>query len=76
MGEIREAIKSNRSLAESCGRMFEHLKANEVDLDVTRASLGVALTMNPKSERFRGNNQANEMLTREYRQPYVVPAKV
>ena len=32
--------------------------------------------MDPKSERFLGNDAANEMLTRPYRKPYVVPEKV
>ena len=74
--ELREKIKGNPRLAESAERMFAHLKANDVDLNSTPASLGVGLTMNPKKERFIGNDQANEMLTREYRKPYVVPDRV
>jgi len=74
--EIREAIKAQKGLAESCERMFEHLKANEVNLETTPATLGLALTMNPKTERFLGNDKANQMLTRQYRKPYVVPEKV
>jgi predicted dehydrogenase len=75
-GEIRDAIKANAKLTESTERMFEHLGANGVDLDATPVQLGVALTMDPKSERFLGNDAANEMLTRPYRKPYVVPEKV
>ena len=75
-GEIRDAIKANAQLTESTGRMFEHLAANGVDVDATPLGLGVALTMDPKSERFLGNDAANEMLTRPYRKPYVVPEKV
>jgi len=75
-GGIREAIKANTSLAESCERMFAHLKANDVDLDTTKATLGVALTMDPKTERFIGNDKADALLTREYRKPYVVPETV
>jgi predicted dehydrogenase len=74
--EIREALKDNKVLLESTERMFSHLKANDVDLDLTQAALGVALVMDPKSERFIGHDKANEMLTREYRKPYVVPDKV
>ena len=74
--QIRSAIKKNSALTEAFGRMDGHLKANGVDLDQTQASLGVALTMDPKSERFVGNDDANKMLTREYRQPYVVPEQV
>jgi predicted dehydrogenase len=75
-GEIQEAIQSNAHTAEAFGRMVEHLKANNVDLDATKATLGVALTMDPKAERFVGNDQANRMLRRDYRAPYVVPEKV
>jgi predicted dehydrogenase len=75
-GEIRDALKANAKLTESTERMFEHLAANGVDLDATLLGLGVPLTMDPKSERFLGNDAANAMLTRPYRKPYVVPEKV
>lgn len=71
--EIEAAIKKSPVLSEAFGRMAEHLKLNEVDLAATRARLGVALTMDPRSERFVGNDKANAMLTRDYRKPYVVP---
>jgi hypothetical protein len=32
--------------------------------------------MDPKKERFFDNADANRMLTREYRKPFVVPEKV
>jgi hypothetical protein len=32
--------------------------------------------MDPKTEKFSGNKAANAMLTRDYRAPYIVPAKV
>ena len=32
--------------------------------------------MNPKTERFTNNEAANQLVTREYRAPYVVPEKV
>jgi len=75
-GEIREAIKANAQLTEATERMFEHLSANGVDLAATPVQLDIPLRMNPRSERFRGNDAANEMLTRHYRAPYVVPEKV
>jgi hypothetical protein len=74
--EIREAVKSNKVLAEALGRMEEHLAANNVDLKKTPATLGAALKMNPQTERFSGNRKANKLLTRDYRKPFVVPAKV
>lgn len=69
----RDAVKKNRELAEMLGRMEEHLTANKVDLARTPATLGQALRLNPKTEKFIGNNAADRLLTREYRKPFVVP---
>jgi len=74
--EMRDAIKDNKDLTEALGRMEEHLAANKVDLKQSPATLGVALKMNPKTEQFIDNRQANHMLTREYRKPFMVPEKV
>jgi predicted dehydrogenase len=74
--EVRDAIKTNSGLSEAFGRMTEHLAANGVDIASERVTLGVPLTMDPKAERFIGNDQANEMLTRPYRPGFVVPEKV
>ena len=71
-----DAIKSNSDLSEMLGRMEEHLAANKVDLKTTPATLGAALRMDPATERFQDNAAANQMLTREYRAPFVVPEKV
>jgi predicted dehydrogenase len=73
--EIREAVKGNQDLAESLGRMEEHLGANNVDLKKTPATVGAVMKMDPQSERFIGSPEADQLLTREYRQPFVVPAK-
>jgi predicted dehydrogenase len=37
---------------------------------------GLALDFNPVAERFTNSEAANDMLTREYRAPYIVPDKV
>ena len=74
--EIHDAVKSNKDLAEALGRMEQHLAANNVDLKKTPATLGAVLKMNPKTERFIHNAQADQMLTREYRKPFAVPARV
>jgi predicted dehydrogenase len=73
---IREAVKGNKDLAEVLGRMEQHLGANGVDLHKTPATLGAALTMDPKTERFIDNPQANQLLRRDYRKPFVVPENV
>jgi predicted dehydrogenase len=74
--EIREAIRSNKEASETFGRMQEHLAANDVDLNKTPAALGVHLNMNPKTERFAGNDEANALLKRQYRPPFIVPDEV
>jgi predicted dehydrogenase len=73
---IRDAAKSDRDLAESLGRMEEHLAANQVDLRRTPLVLGAALKLDPKTERFTNSRKANQLLTRKYRKPFVVPEKV
>ncbi|MGD0538799.1 MAG: Gfo/Idh/MocA family oxidoreductase [Verrucomicrobiota bacterium] len=74
--EIREAIRGEPDAENSFQRMLDHLQANDVDVNVTPLTLGVPLKMNPTREVFFGNARANEMLTRHYRAPFVVPAKV
>jgi predicted dehydrogenase len=74
--QIREAIKTNPDLAESFGRMEQHLGANRVDLHQTPATLGAVLRMDPGTERFIGNRHANQLLSRHYRHPFVVPKNV
>jgi len=71
--EIREAIKGNKEAMETFGRMQAHLAVNDVDLNLTKATLGVFLKMDPAAERFVGNAKASALLTRDYRKPYVVP---
>ncbi len=74
--EMREALKANKAACETLDRFQEHLIANGVDLKVKKATMGAFLTMDPKTERFTGNDKANQLLTRDYRKPFVVPEKV
>lgn len=72
-GEIMERIKGDRGASETFERMTNHLSANEVDFNMDKLALGPVLTMDPKTEKFLGNPEADKMLTREYRKPFVVP---
>jgi predicted dehydrogenase len=74
--DIQDAIRSEPDALEACERAYEHLQANGVDFSASKPTLGAFLKMDPKSEKFTNNPQANSLLTREYRQPFVVPAKV
>jgi predicted dehydrogenase len=73
---VREQIKGDRDATATFERMAEHLAANGVDLNQTKATLGPVLKMDPKTERFYGNDKASQLLTRQYREPFVVPEKV
>jgi predicted dehydrogenase len=74
--EIREEIKGSRHALETYERMQAHLEANEIDLNNEKLTLGPMLSMNPNRRRFIGNTEANALLTRHYRRPYVVPEVV
>jgi hypothetical protein len=75
-GELREKFKGNKEALDSLERLATHLKANDVDINVDKLTLGEYLKMDPKTEKFIDNAAADKQLTREYRAPYVVPEKV
>jgi predicted dehydrogenase len=56
--------------------MIEHLKQNKIDTDNLKYHLGRKLTVDPRSETFVGDSDADALLTREYRPGFVVPDKV
>jgi hypothetical protein len=74
--ELRSALQQDTAATETLSRMEEHLAANGVDLKKTKLSMGPTLRFDPKAERFVGNDQANELLSRPYRAPFIVPASV
>jgi hypothetical protein len=73
--EIREAIRSEAELSESFDRLNEHLAANRLNRDGESLCLGAMLTMDPEQERFVGpmSDEANMLISRNYREPFVVP---
>jgi predicted dehydrogenase len=74
--EIKEALQSNKTLAESFDRMAGHLDANGVDIAKDNLRLGVPLKFDFVKERFVENEPANALLSRNYRKPFVVPDQV
>ena len=70
---IREAVKSDPQTLDTFERFKAHLAINEVDISMDKAVLGVPLKMDIKAERFVDNDEANQMLRRDYRAPFVVP---
>jgi hypothetical protein len=71
--EIAESVKGNELLADSFNRMVEHLAANGVPVDQPIMTRGEHLSMDGEAEKCLGNDKASQMLSREYRKPYVVP---
>ena len=58
---------------EAFKRMKDHLKANGVDLGKTKLQVGRLLTFDPKTEKCVGDEEANKLLTRDYRKPFTIP---
>ena len=67
---------SNPQIAESFETIKRNLKAVGVNLDKTSYRMGRTLAIDPKAECFIGDTEADALLTREYRAPYVVPENV
>ena len=76
--DIRESVRSDAVLSEASGRMMEHLMANNVNLGKTKLTGGMPLLLDATGDHFTGSHaaEANAMLTREYRAPFVVPKLV
>jgi len=72
-GEIEKEVSSDPLWKDSYDRMAAHLAANNVDISDPKLSVGPWLKMDPKTERFTNSEEANKLLTREYRKGYVVP---
>jgi predicted dehydrogenase len=72
-----KAFGDNKDAYETLARMEEHLsEGNGVKLDGLEYRLGRRLTVDARNETISGDPQANELLTRRYRKPFEVPAKV
>ena len=66
----------NNEVWETIGRFEDHLAANGIKLTDATYRLGRKLRIDPTRECFVGDEEANRMLTRLYRPPFVVPDKV
>lgn len=70
-----EGFNSQDNAADTLERTLAHLRDNKIDLDAVKFGLGAQLAFDPAKETFKDNSDANAMLTREYRKPFVVPAE-
>jgi len=71
-----KAFGNNKKAYEYFERMQDHLKENGLNLEETDYIVGRNLEFDAKTESIKGDQEANELLTRNYRAPYVVPDKV
>jgi len=68
-------LKVHENVLETFARMLQHLADNKVNLEQTPLTLGSLLEIDGGKEAFSNNARANQLLTREYRQPFVVPTE-
>jgi predicted dehydrogenase len=69
------AFKVRDNVQDTLDRTVQHLRDNQIDLDSSKLVLGAVLKPDSDREVFIDNSQANAMLSREYRKPFVVPAE-
>ena len=65
----------HENVLETLDRTLQHLRDNNVDLEKTPLTLGSFLEIDGDKEAFSNQTKANELLTREYRKPFVVPTE-
>jgi hypothetical protein len=75
-GEDSEALGDNEIVRDSVKTVLENTKAIGLDPSRSTYRLGPKLWLNPRTEKFVDNQAANELLTRPYRKPFVVPKQV
>jgi len=76
-GQKYEALGECPQVKESIKAIEANLDgALEMDLAKATYTLGPKLDFDPQAERFVDNDQANALLTRAYRDPFIVPEKV
>jgi len=71
---VSKAFGDNKEAYETLERMEEHLsKGNNLKLDDLTYRVGRKLHVNAQTESFVDAPEADKLLTREYRRPFVVP---
>jgi predicted dehydrogenase len=71
-----KTFSDNAQVAASLEMLRDNLKAVNIQLADATCMLGRDLTFDPASEKFVGDEEANALLTRPYRKPFVVPENV
>jgi predicted dehydrogenase len=75
-GESPACLGDNAQVREAFTAICDNLKAVNIPLDGKTYQLGRVLEFDPLTERFPHDDEANSLLTRPYRAPFVVPENV
>jgi len=70
------AVRSRKVEDLHCDILEGHLSTSLAQLSKISYRLGRSVQFNPETETFGNDAEANKMLTRKYREPYVLPDKV
>jgi len=71
------SLGDNKDALEALDRMAQHLgKDNELKVESLKLRVGRKLTVDPKTERFANDDEANKLLTRPARPGFAVPEAV
>ncbi len=72
-----DVLGKHEEIGKSWDKVMETVKGTlGLDLSKSTYQLGPMLKFDPKAEKFVNNQQANALLTRPYRKPFVVPDSV
>ena len=78
LSEIDSSFTENGAASETFSRLQQHLMDNALVPDQTSFTLGSVLSFDSKTKQFIGSNaaEANALMTRPIREPFVIPEKV
>ncbi|MDX1564651.1 MAG: hypothetical protein R3236_04550, partial [Phycisphaeraceae bacterium] len=74
--QLRKLAGGKDLRAEIADRFLKDALVHEENFRKRQATVGVDLKFDPKTEKFVGSAEANRMVSRPYRKPYVVPQQV
>lgn len=76
--ELNDLFRKDYEIKDAVERVNMHLGANGIDFKKMPVILGPWLTMDSRTERFTGDysEQANQLISREYREPFAIRDKV
>jgi hypothetical protein len=75
-GELPDRFGDNAVVKETFGILEGNLKEFNVPVDGLKYQLGRVLEFDPKAERFTNSDDANKLLSRDYREPFQIPSNV